>query len=59
MRRLAALTAEGLRILLVEQNARAAFRIADRGYVLSPGGRIVPAARHAYGLALARGESKP
>ncbi|HUG37187.1 MAG TPA: ABC transporter ATP-binding protein [Candidatus Limnocylindrales bacterium] len=55
---LARLKAEGLTMLLVEQNARAAFRIADRGYALAPGGRLVPtatgdgtgAARAAYGL---------
>jgi len=40
---LARLRAEGLTMLLVEQNARAAFRIADRGYALRPGGRIVAA----------------
>lgn len=60
------LKAEGLTMLLVEQNARAALRIADRGYVLSPGGLIAEAApersgadpaRQAYGLALAREES--
>jgi branched-chain amino acid transport system ATP-binding protein len=34
---LARLRAEGLTILLVEQNARAAFRIADRGYALVAG----------------------
>jgi branched-chain amino acid transport system ATP-binding protein len=65
-RALAVLKAGGLTILLVEQNARAAFRIADRGYVLSPGGLIAAAAanghaaesaRAAYGLALAREES--
>jgi len=53
------LKAEGLTVLLVEQNARAAFRIADRGYVLRTGGLIAEArdpdqgaesARHAYGL---------
>jgi branched-chain amino acid transport system ATP-binding protein len=55
---LARLKAEGLTMLLVEQNARAAFRIADRGYALAPGGQLVPtatddgalAARAAYGL---------
>jgi branched-chain amino acid transport system ATP-binding protein len=31
---------EGLTMLLVEQNARAALRLADRGYALSPGGRL-------------------
>ena len=57
-RALARLRAEGLTILLVEQNARAAFRIADRGYALAPGGRVTdvssarPAesARRAYGF---------
>ena len=57
------LKAEGLTMLLVEQNARAAFRVADRGYVLSPGGVIAEAAaragatRVAYGLELAPEES--
>ncbi|HEU4437759.1 MAG TPA: ABC transporter ATP-binding protein [Methylomirabilota bacterium] len=57
------LKAEGLTMLLVEQNARAAFRIADRGYILSPGGVVaeaaarVGAARAAYGLELAPEES--
>jgi branched-chain amino acid transport system ATP-binding protein len=54
---LARLRAEGLTMLLVEQNARAAFRIADRGYALV-GGTIAPAraggdadgARAAYGF---------
>ncbi|HEU5321864.1 MAG TPA: ABC transporter ATP-binding protein, partial [Methylomirabilota bacterium] len=64
---LQALRSEGLTMLLVEQNARAAFRIADRGYVLRPGGRIAPvgagrgdgeAARAGYGLALV-GEEAP
>lgn len=41
---LARLRAEGLTMLLVEQNARAAFRIADRRYALLPGGRVVAAA---------------
>jgi branched-chain amino acid transport system ATP-binding protein len=58
-RTLAALKSEGLTILLVEQNARAAFRIAERGYLLEPGGLITettangPAAegaRAAYGF---------
>ncbi len=62
-RALETLKAEGLTILLVEQNARAAFRIADRGYALLPGGRIAEAAqdgsvaesaRRAYGLELVR-----
>jgi branched-chain amino acid transport system ATP-binding protein len=52
---------DGLTMLLVEQNARAAFRIADRGYVLRPGGRLTAAGRSdsthdAYGLELAREE---
>jgi branched-chain amino acid transport system ATP-binding protein len=38
---LARLRAEGLTMLLVEQNARAALRLADRGYALAPGGRVV------------------
>lgn len=59
------LKAGGLTILLVEQNARAAFRIADRGYVLGPGGLIAEAspdgdaadsARGAYGLQSSREE---
>jgi branched-chain amino acid transport system ATP-binding protein len=55
---------ERLTMLLVEQNARAAFRIADRRYVLAPGGRPVAeagaaagATHDAYGLTLAREES--
>jgi branched-chain amino acid transport system ATP-binding protein len=61
-RALGALRAEGLTILLVEQNARAAFRIADHGYALAPGGRMADvaadrrdaadSARRAYGLEL-------
>jgi len=67
-RALETLKAEGLTILLVEQNARAAFRIADRGYALRPGGTIVDAAgnasvaesaRRAYGLELIREGSMP
>ena len=62
---LARLRAEGLTILLVEQNARAAFRIADRGYALV-GGVIEPArlgggaddARAAYGF-VSRAEEVP
>ena len=34
---IAALKAEGITILLVDQNARAALRVADRGYVLETG----------------------
>ncbi len=65
---LAGLRAEGLTMLLVEQNARAAFRIADRGYALGPGGRPVAAAtepraaeaaRAAYGLSTVREEARP
>jgi branched-chain amino acid transport system ATP-binding protein len=65
-RALAALKAGGLTILLVEQNARAAFRIADRGYMLSTGGVIAEvaatagaadAARAAYGLDTFREET--
>ncbi len=40
MRVIAELRREGMTVLLVEQNARAALTIADRGYVLE-GGRIV------------------
>jgi branched-chain amino acid transport system ATP-binding protein len=66
-RALETLKAEGLTILLVEQNARAAFRIADRGYALAPGGIIAEAAldgsvaesaRRAYGLEPMREESR-
>jgi branched-chain amino acid transport system ATP-binding protein len=58
-RTLAALKTQGLTILLVEQNARAAFRIAERGYLLEPGGLMTPTTpnghaadgtRAAYGL---------
>jgi branched-chain amino acid transport system ATP-binding protein len=65
---LAGLRAEGLTMLLVEQNARAAFRIADRGYALGPGGltvaaatepRAAEAARAAYGLHTVREEARP
>src|SRR6266545_4409182 len=68
-RALARLRAEGLTILLVEQNARAAFRIADRGYALAPGGLIAEVASHAhttgdstrraYGLELIRVQCEP
>jgi branched-chain amino acid transport system ATP-binding protein len=67
-RALAALRRDGLTILLVEQNARAAFRIADRGYALGPGQpatEVAPGAqtadptRRAYGLAVERGEVTP
>ncbi|MBI4242059.1 MAG: ABC transporter ATP-binding protein [Candidatus Rokubacteria bacterium] len=34
------LRAQGITLLLVEQNAKAAFRIADRGYVLEAGGNM-------------------
>jgi branched-chain amino acid transport system ATP-binding protein len=60
---LARLRAEGLTMLLVEQNARAAFRIADRGYALVGGGRVEAAtpnadgARAAYGFGPLREES--
>jgi branched-chain amino acid transport system ATP-binding protein len=59
------LKSEGLSMLLVEQNARAAFRIADRGWALGPGGRLGTAeraagadraAREAYGLELVQEE---
>ena len=43
---IAALKAKGTTILLVDQNARAALAIADRGYVLETG-RIVGAGRAA------------
>jgi phenylacetate-CoA ligase len=64
-RALASLKAEGLTILLVEQNARAALRIADRAFVLEPGGIIAAVApdgqaadvaREAYGLDHSRGD---
>ncbi len=54
------LRGEGLSMLLVEQNARAAFRIADRGYALGPGGRPGSAGRathEAYGLELVEEET--
>ena len=41
MARLDQLRTEGLTILLVEQNARAALAIADRGYVLDTGSVVV------------------
>jgi branched-chain amino acid transport system ATP-binding protein len=53
------LKGEGLSMLLVEQNARAAFRIADRGYALGPGGRLGRAeggAHEAYGFELVEEE---
>jgi len=61
---LARLRAEGLTMLLVEQNARAAFRIADRGYALV-GGAAEPAraggsaddARATYGFVSLSGEA--
>ena len=54
-------------MLLIEQNARAAFRIADRGYALRPGGVISEVTAnghgsepaHAYGLVLSRQEATP
>ncbi len=55
---LADLKAGGLTMLLVEQNARAASRIADRRYTLGPGGALLEAAAgdgadaRAYGLTL-------
>ncbi len=64
-RTLALLKTDGLTMLLVEQNARAAFRIADRGYVLGPGrpiaevtaGAFAPdSARAGYGLEANRQE---
>jgi branched-chain amino acid transport system ATP-binding protein len=64
---LARLKAEGLTILLVEQNARAAFSIADRAYVLEPGGVLrelargsghADDAREAYGLAPIQGDQR-
>jgi branched-chain amino acid transport system ATP-binding protein len=67
-RALRTLKAEHLTILLVEQNARAAFRIADRGYALSPGRPLVPvdaggqlpdSARRAYGLEVRPQEASP
>ncbi|HET9491055.1 MAG TPA: ABC transporter ATP-binding protein [Methylomirabilota bacterium] len=66
-RALAALKREGLTMLLIEQNARAAFRIADRGYALRPGGVISEVTAnghgsepaHAYGLVLSRQEATP
>lgn len=63
---LAGLKEAGLTILLVEQNARAALGIADRGYALGPGGLIAELGRDgagaaeetraAYGLELSREE---
>jgi branched-chain amino acid transport system ATP-binding protein len=66
-RALATLKSEGLTILLVEQNARAAFRIANRAYALRPGGLIAEMAAndhgrepaHAYGLVLTPAEATP
>jgi branched-chain amino acid transport system ATP-binding protein len=40
MRRVSEMRDMGLSVLLIEQNARAALRIADRGYVME-GGRIM------------------
>ena len=62
---LADLKEAGLTILLVEQNARAVLRIADRGYALGPGGLIAEfgpdgrgaeETRAAYGLEFRREE---
>ncbi|MBI3635688.1 MAG: ABC transporter ATP-binding protein [Candidatus Rokubacteria bacterium] len=62
---LAELKREGLTLLLVEQNARAAFRIADRGYALGAGGIAAAVEEHgpreartrrAYGLTVIREE---
>ena len=39
-----ALSAEGKTILVVEQNARAILRIADRGYVMETGGLVLEGA---------------
>jgi branched-chain amino acid transport system ATP-binding protein len=47
MARLARLRDEGLTILLVEQNARAALAIADRGYVLETGRVVATGSGHA------------
>jgi branched-chain amino acid transport system ATP-binding protein len=64
-RTLGRLKAAGLTILLVEQNARAAVRLADRGYALAPGRPLVPVAggaetpgflHEAYGLGRTREE---
>jgi branched-chain amino acid transport system ATP-binding protein len=64
-RTLERLRAGGLTILLVEQNARAALRVADRAYALEPGGRITSlardtatVAREAYGLVSIREETR-
>ena len=59
---LAKLKSEGITILLVEQNARAAVQLADRGYVLSPGGVIADLGHaadsaRAYGLELKHEET--
>jgi branched-chain amino acid transport system ATP-binding protein len=62
-RALETLKREGLTILLVEQNARAALKIADRGYALLPGGiirdtggdgHVAESARRAYGFEVAQ-----
>ena len=53
-RTLARLKTEGLTMLLVEQNARAAFRISDRAFVLVPGGVLGPAGADATHAAVAR-----
>jgi branched-chain amino acid transport system ATP-binding protein len=53
-RALETLKAAGLTILLVEQNARAAFRIADRGYAVLTGGLVTEAGPDGAGLESAR-----
>jgi branched-chain amino acid transport system ATP-binding protein len=40
------LRVQGITLLLVEQNAKAAFKIADRGYVLEAGGDLCEAKGH-------------
>jgi branched-chain amino acid transport system ATP-binding protein len=48
MARLARLRDEGLTILLVEQNARAALAIADRSYVLETGRVVATGSGYAF-----------